>query len=247
MSPGRLLAFLVGGYLLFLVLTAPAWLAARLLPAGVQAAGYAGTLWSGRAARVQAAGLAGSVRWSLRPWPLLRGCLALQVAARLPEGRLQARVRRCLAGTTEVTGLAGMLPARLLARAAPGEGVQPAGRIRVRIDRMLVVDAWPVELEGTVRWQGARLRAPAPLVLGDLVARLGVQGARIRVRLDDAGGPLDVEGELLLVRDGTWHLEGTLAPRPGADAGLRQALALLGPADARGRHRFEAGGRLPRV
>jgi len=64
------------------------------------------------------------------------------------------------------------------------------------------------------------------------------------VDLDDESGPLDLEGELVLMRDGSWHLQGTLRARGDADEALTQALALLGQPDAQGRYRFESTGRL---
>lgn len=247
MTTSRWLGILLLFYLVFLAVTAPARLAARFLPPGVSADGYLGTLWSGHVDRLQtAAFVLGPVEWRVQPHELLLGCLAAHVRAGLPGGRFEARASRCLSGTSEITDLEGDLPAALLAQAAARQGVALEGRVRPRISRVLVVDAWPVALEGEVRWTGARLLAPVEMTLGELVARLGVRGARILVDLDDAGGPLDLEGQLVLVRDGTWHIEGSLLPRRNADDNLRQALSLLGRPDPEGRYHFESGGQLQR-
>jgi hypothetical protein len=49
-------------------------------------------------------------------------------------------------------------------------------------------------------------------------------------------------GQLQLRRDGSYELDGTLAPRDASSADLQQVLNLLGPPDAAGRHAISFAG-----
>ena len=57
-------------------------------------------------------------------------------------------------------------------------------------------------------------------------------------RLEDTGGPLDVEGVLTLTPAPGYLLNGSVATRPSAPASLVRQIAFLGSPDAAGRRPF---------
>jgi hypothetical protein len=63
-------------------------------------------------------------------------------------------------------------------------------------------------------------------------------------KIEDTGGPFDVEARLTLGKDRSFLLEGMIASTGSVPDQIRQALELLGPPDASGRREFSVAGSL---
>ncbi|WJW75221.1 type II secretion system protein N [Thiohalobacter sp. IOR34] len=235
-------AFLL--YLLFLLATLPARQLLPLLPEWLHLAEVTGSVWAGSAAQWQAGSLRGGpLLWSLRPLALLGGRLEYDLAIQMPGGSARARLGHGLAGDGYLRDLAWTQDAAGLP-ALPWGGVRLGGELRLDVELAEFEAGWPLQLDGRLRWQDAALRAPLQLALGNLQARLDVDPQRrLRARIQDDGGPLEVVGSAWLAPDHGYGIDLQLRARPGADAGLVDTLGLLGRPDAAGRHRLERQGR----
>jgi hypothetical protein len=60
--------------------------------------------------------------------------------------------------------------------------------------------------------------------------------------VEDAGGPLAVQGKLVLTPQPGYDLSGYVTPRPSANQALVNAIAFLGSPDAQGRREFSLSG-----
>jgi hypothetical protein len=60
--------------------------------------------------------------------------------------------------------------------------------------------------------------------------------------LRDVGGPLAVQGKLVLTPQPGYDLSGYVTPRPSANQALVNAIAFLGSPDAQGRRQFALSG-----
>lgn len=230
----------VAAFLLTMLVRLPAAVLSVLLPPGIVCQGPSGTLWRGRCARLRDGALAlAGVDWTLHPFSLLRGQLSLELRSEDVRARGSASVRLHAHGA-DVAGLRASLPF--------GDGLPmiPAGfsgqlefdiaSARLRSGRLSALD-------GTLRARAVHLERP-PSDLGSFELTFPPPGTAhpLRGTLRDLGGPLALQGELLLRADGSYALDGTIAAREGAGAQLAQWLTLLDPPDAQGRRSFALSG-----
>lgn len=252
----KALLYTFGGlaiYLVSLLAMLPAepvleWGAPRLQAQGVTlaATGLDGTLWSGEAASLSVNGMPlGHVDWDLAPLQLLFGRIGAHWMVQ-PEGGYLSGDLAAGGEDLKLTDLDGRLPAAQVMGYAPALPVQIEGEISTRMERVAIGPAGLREAQGTVIWHGAALTAPMAMPLGDLRVELSTAAdGNIVGDIGDAGGPLDVAGELVLSPKGTYRLELNLATRPGASSELEQALGMLGRPGPGGKHRFTYSGHVP--
>jgi general secretion pathway protein N len=219
--------------------------AAWIVPASPQSAvgctGVEGTLWSGSCAGlfVQRKPV-GDLTWELKPRRLLAGRLAahLTLSSALGHGSAEAEVG--LGGALSAHDLSADLPLdpKLMPGLPPGLRGQAhlalalvaleGGTLRRLVGRIEVHDLEDFD-GGTTR-------------LGSYVATFAPTDGDPTGLIRDLDGPLSVEGTLRLTRQGGFEVQGTVAPRPGAPAGLTDNLRFLGSPDAGGRRPFSLSG-----
>ncbi len=246
---GPLLLVGMLAYLLFLGTLVPAryvygWVAPRLHE--VALGGVAGSLWSGRAARIVVNGRdLGGANWRLRPQALLVGRLEYQLRWGGDLGQGRARVGRGLVGRPYVHQLHAELPAGALADLfGAGVPVGLGGALRADLKSVRFGSRWPDGADGEVSWEHAQLRDPVSMDLGGFVVHLETAKDGIRGVLKDSGGPLQVQGQVTLAGNGSYRVTATLKPRGPQGEQLRSELQYLGPPDARGRYSVALSGTL---
>lgn len=237
-----------GTYLVALIATLPAQLAYSLaaphLPGNAcNLYQLTGSIWSGRAGALACRNhTLGALDWQVAPSRLLLGRLALQ--GRLSNGDAaiegQAVLDRHALALHDVTG---QLPAATLAQFNPGLPIALDGQLSLNLAEVRLGPQPAVE--GVVVWNRALLVAGQPLHLGDLKLTLkpdakgGINGT-----LGDAGGPLEISGDITLDANRSYRLHALLRARPSADEGLRTGLAMLGRPDRGGHYTLRYNGRL---
>lgn len=220
-----------------------AWFA----PEEVVAAGVSGTLWQGRAARIETGGPAviTSAAWELSGWQLLRGRLAADTRFRVAGLDASGRLARGPGQRVDVGGLglrgsvSGVAP--LLDRL----GVEPAGQLLMRVEAATVADGRIERLDGRMQWSDAALTAPFKVEFGQVRARVGRAQAAdgYTVELTGEGGALDIAGTIDLQPDGAWRADLQITPTASAPDGLRETLALAAQREGDG-FRVRRSGRL---
>jgi hypothetical protein len=250
-SKYSLLALGIGVYLAFAIVSFPASVAHRWFsPEGVALAAVNGTLWRGRAAQGGVQGLAFSnLRWRLKPLPLVLGRLDLTAEADLATGFARSDV--LVAGNrVELTELSASTDLQTFRELFTLGDVR--GQISLTLDRLELIDGWPVSASGQARI--ANLAVP-PLLpiggvtripLGDYSLQFAPQESPgIIAFVNDDGGPLEVSGSLRLSPDRAYLIDTTIRERADAMPVLVEGIeALAEPPDAEGRRQFRLTGTL---
>jgi len=233
----------VAVFLITLLVRLPAQLLLPLLPADVVCAAPDGTVWRGGCEELRVGTWSvAQLTWSLHPAALLRLRIAADVASQDPAARGHAQVELAPNGDLAITALEATI-------AMPGgSGPVPAGAsgtLLLAIDSARVQGGHLVAVQGKVNLQRLRIENP-PADLGNFELRFAPpkDAAPMIGQLTDLGGPLSVVGVLQLASNGSYDLEGSIAPRPNSGADLTQMLQLLGPPDAQGRRGFSLAGSL---
>lgn len=124
-------------------------------------------------------------------------------------------------------------------------GMRLKGAVAGHVDKLRLVDGWPVQLQARVTWQSAQVDdAGREVRLGDLQSRWQARGGSvIHADLGDAGnGPLDLRGQFVATALG-WRLDVAMRPR-GAHPALRRLLDRLGQRQPDGSVRMQRHGGL---
>jgi hypothetical protein len=243
----RLPAFGALAFAVSLLVTLPAAVAARLLPlpAGLGAASLDGTLWSGVAIGVGGGPLrVEKLRWDLAVLPLLAGRLVARIDADSGLGRGSFTLGARRDGTLTVGDAAGTLRVDALARLASAPAGFIDGELQLSGVNLRISGGRVTALECAGSIGGLHATAPQRVELGDLTIVCSDSPAGPEIRIEDQGGPLSVQAQVLLSEDGRWALNATLGARPGAAPALRQVLPLLGAPDGPDRVRVKLAGTL---
>ncbi len=238
-----LLAWLWGLIAYFPATHAVAWFA----PDGVTAAGVSGTLWQGRAARVETGApvpITGA-EWELSGWQLLRGRLAADTRFRVAGLEGDGYLASGPGGRVDVDGLGLRGPAVGARALVSGLGVEPAGQLLVRVEEATLAAGRIERLAGRMQWSEAALSAPFDLDLG--MVRASVEpagnGGGYAIELSGEGGALDIGGVANLQPDGEYRVDLRLTPTASAPGGLRETLGLAAQREGDG-FRVRRSGRL---
>ena len=242
MSARTAILLVAAVFALTLLIRLPAAVLGWLLPRSVACESPAGTLWRGSCADVRSGALElADVDWRLHPLSLLRAQAALDVDSNDPRARGNGHVTLHANGDLDMTTLNASLPLEggLLPVPAGWSGV-----LGVDIDQASVRGGHVTALQGRLTARSLRMSHPdadlGSFELNFPTAPVGDQPMSGTLR--DLGGPLSLSGQLQLRRDGSYELDGILAPRDTSSAELQQLLNLLGPPDADGRRAVSFAG-----
>jgi general secretion pathway protein N len=202
-----------------------------------------GSLWSGYCGGLKVHGASlGDLTWQLRPARLLLGQLAAHVdIEHPPQTTARADVEMSLTGTVIARNVTASLP--LDPTLLPG--LPPTLTGTLQLDLALA----KVTKQGVVRSLKGRIEA-MNLVdssgyvtpLGNFAVTFPGGGPEPTGELQDLGGPLAVEGKLVLTPQPGYELSAYVTPRASATAPLVNAVQFLGSPDAQGRRQFAMSG-----
>jgi hypothetical protein len=236
----------------FAVATLPASLAGRVFErAGLSAAGYSGTVWSGVAVGVKWQGASlGELSWRLQPLALLRARASAVISMSRPDGSVSAVAAAARDGTLDLSDTHIDLPIEFFAEIPTGMARGWHGRVSGAFTELRLVSGWPVAAAGTLLLSnvvmpqlGRDAIGSFEIVIPDPRAAPPIS-ADVTARVTDTSGPVSVDAALTLAAGRSFQLEGTIAARDGAPANLVRSLEYLGPADASGRRPFGLSGTL---
>ncbi len=245
-----ILLFIIA-YGVFLIYNTPSgWMVARvnsqLAPVHAHISDATGSAWSGQG-QLELDGIElGRIHWRTHAWPLVTG--RLEANLRLQGNDIEAQgLLTANHSMLRVDGLKGRTELALLARIAgmpkTAEGTLTADLKTVRFsNRGLLQDA-----RGEIDVHNARLPS-LDVSLGTLFLRLngGKNGNTVHAVVNNTGGDLDINGQLMLNDGNRYTLIAYLKPHAGQkNDPMRDALsAMIGSPDKQGRYRYVTSGRL---
>jgi hypothetical protein len=250
--PWWLIAVGLAAVLVMALVTLPAKIVAgQLARIGIEAVGFSGSVWNGRAHGLawRSAPL-GDLQWSIAPLELLRGRVGGELELARPDGSLATQFSVSLGGDLHLSGTQFTLPVAALAALPVGMPRNWHGRVSGKFTQVQVSHGWPAAVRGTLDMDG--LIAPPPrntsigsyhIEIPDPQATDSAEGA-LQARVTDKEGPFSFEGRFTLTPDRNFLLEGTLAPRGTTPPALVRSIELLGPPDANGRRSVSVSGTL---
>jgi hypothetical protein len=214
-----------GAYLAFALAQLPAATAYRWL--GTDAlilSGLSGTVWSGRAELGAIGNLPlRDVEWSVAPLALVLGRISVTLTARPPDGLVTGSVS---AGLWDVrfTDVRVKKSLDALGNVLALQGTR--GALSLDFDELAVRDGWPIAATGTIRVRELQVLplgatpGSALIALGDYeLSNFEVADLRLGAALRDAGGPLEIQGTVMLALQTPGTLVGA---RPRFDGRVRE-------------------------
>ena len=255
---GWLVALGIFALLAFALVTMPAAVLSRFAGrAGLSAAAYGGSIWSGTAATVTWGGAPlGDLRWRLTPLALARGRVAGHVTLSRPDGSVVTDFSSTFAGDdVRLENATFDVPLAALDALPLGMPKGWRGRASGELAELQVKARVPVVVTGTLDLDGLVAPPPRNAAVGSFHAvfphprpqpSLSVpqDPANVTAHVSDKEGPFSVDAQLTVSPSRNFALEGTLAPRSSVPPAMQKSLQLLGPADASGRRQFSVGGTL---
>ncbi|CAN5157090.1 N/A [soil metagenome] len=241
---------LAGGFafLCFLVVLLPARLVYEwAAPDDLRAWFIDGTVFNGSAEEVVVGGFrVGRTRWQLKPVGLLIGRVSFELRARPEEGAIEADVALGV-GRVWINDLDATLPLSVAQGLLPIPEVR--GDLGLQFDLIRLRDGWPERMVGIVTVDDVVLTQPSVQPVGSYRATFEdsatVPGDALQGAFRDTGGPLEVQGTLVLNADRTYLVEGRVLARDDAPPAFHDSLQyMLGAAGADGRRRFSFSGSL---
>jgi general secretion pathway protein N len=244
---GKLLTVGLAALACFAVATLPASLVSGPLQrAGISAASYSGTIWSGVASDIGVRGATlGELRWHAHPMALLRAHAAADLTFARSDGTASASVVAGLGGSIDLSDVRLDLPIEFLAQVMPGMARNWHGRATGAFTEIKLVSAWPVAAQGTLHLTGLVMPQLGQVTIGsfEIVAPdPRTSSTDVTARVFDKEGLLSLDAVLTLSPGRSFDLQGTVAPRDGAPPDLVRSLEFLGPADSDGRRQFGVSG-----
>lgn len=234
-----LLTFGAAFVLMFPARVAYNWFA----PPSVQLSGLEGTVWSGSAAEVSAAGLyLRDLNWRLRPLYFLTGRVAASIEARPSSGFLEADIAAGLGGEIALSNVNASLPLRDFAALVRVPGL--AGNASLQFNELRIRDGLPVAADGTLAV--ANLVAPMvdPGSIGGYRAEFFTDDNAVVASIEDVDGAFDLAGSLTVAADRNYQFIGKVAATDGTSEKLRRQLRFLGSPNDRGQHDIRLEGQL---
>jgi hypothetical protein len=224
----------------------PASVIAHILPGGIRAEDFSGSVWHGSAGRITANGRpAGALEWRLHPWPLLRLHLAADLhwvkGGFVLDGALDATTQRLVASDVQGGGPIGDLRDFGVAagwRGTAGVRIKQlsadistaAATVTSAVGDITLADVGAPQLASGADLGGYSLSFDDAVLAPD---------APLTAALADTGGPLIVNATLTLsAKTRSGLLSGTVKERADVPAALRaqlENLAQFRPRDAQGR------------
>ena len=202
-----------------------------------------GSVWSGYCGGLTVNGAAlGDLTWQLRPARLLVGRLAAHIDLEHPPATsAQGDVEVGLGGTVVARNLTASLP--LDPRVLPAVPPTLTGALRLDLTLARVTKKGVVtNLRGRVEASDLVDHSGYVTPLGNFALTFPGGGPQPTGDLQDLGGPLAVQGQLVLTPQPGYELSGYVTPRASATQPLLDAIEILGSPDAQGRRQFGMSG-----
>lgn len=220
-----------------------------LLPPDVSCGQASGSVWQGRCGQLTlgrgtTAVAIGAADWRLAPAALLRARAEASVQFEGPQVVGHAQVSAAAGGSLQLSDVDATLPLdrRLFGMLPPNW----TGRVTLRLPLVRYAGRRLEAFNGDIEARDIVAQGPRPDDFGSYALHVpeAPAGQPHRGELRDLGGPLELQGTLVMQPDLHWQLDALVKARPRASEGLTRIIEYLGPPDANGRRSFSAAGEI---
>jgi len=249
----RLLYVGLVSYLIFLLITLPAsFLTSYILPS-VDSAGVVklksvhGSLWTGQAndARIGQFYL-GALSWDLSSLGLLLGNINLDINFKSDIASGVGDLTLGFGGATSANDVQLNFPAEMLQPLFSGFPISVSGELRGALNEVNYSPFEVLQADGRIVWQGAALRAPQNIELGDFLIVMSPHNLGTKIKITDENqGPVKTELNIKVTGKGKYTLNGWMQARDQTQQHITEALRFIGArADSTGRYWVSYNGSL---
>lgn len=223
-------------WVFFLIAQLPAQVLVPLLPPSLQLGGISGSVWNGRAARVDLEWQSkvlrvGQVQWRLKPWSLLLLAPELDIRTQWGAQTLAATAALSVTGDVSVSNLSARVDTAWLRQWIP---LYIGGWLELEAEQLRFHQQALVAAEGRLLWRDGVWAANAgDVALGSFVLDLHSNDGGIVGEVITVSGALQAEGSVALSPD-TYQVALTLTGPALAQSGLREALQVFATPSAEG-------------
>jgi general secretion pathway protein N len=219
--------------------------ASWLLPSGgaFSCVSVEGSLWSGYCSGLAVRGTPlGDLTWQLRPSRLFLGRLAAHIdLEHPPAASARGDVEIGLGGTVVAHNLTASLP--LDPTILPAVPPTLTGSLHVDLALVKVTKKGVVSaLQGSIEAHDLVDHGGYVTPLGNFAVTFPGGGSQPTGNVQDLGGPLSVQGTLVLTPQPGYDLSAYVTPRASASQPLVNTIQFLGSPDAQGRRQFAMQG-----
>ncbi len=242
----RTVAVIVMGVVAFAAIVLARLPASWVLPtagANFSCTGVEGSIWSGYCSGLVVRGVGmGDLTWQLRPARLLLGKLAARIDLQHPPTTsLLADVEVGFGDTVVARNVTASLP--LDPTLLPGAPQAVTGTLHVNLTLARVTKQGVVrDLKGRIEARNIVDSSGDVTPLGSFAVTFPGGASEPTGAVQDLGGPLAVQGKLVLTPQPGYDLSGYVTPRPSAVPALVNAIEFLGTPDDQGRREFALSG-----
>lgn len=239
----RILLLVALLFLAVVLLRLPAAWVVGALPAPLVCEAPRGTAWNGQcgALRVGNTSLS-NLSWQLLPGELLHAKLG--VRAQLDDPALQASGKALLGLQRHLQGYDLVVKMSLPSALAPGTPTGWTGRMELDLPRFEAQGMALRSVHGVVQLRDLQQARPR-IDFGSFEWQLAdgpISDGQLRGTLRALGGPLRLQGTLVVGLQGSFDLDARVAAAADAGEALQHTLRQLSPADAEGFHPLLASG-----
>ncbi|MDX1496023.1 MAG: type II secretion system protein N, partial [Salinisphaeraceae bacterium] len=177
---------------------------------------------------------------------LLKGRLGFDIIASIEGQPADVVVELGFGNSVHVHNLNASIPAQRLLPLIGGLNLPLGGTLQAQIDYLHIKNNQPRQAVGTAQLKQAawHLMRP-PLELGSVALKLSTEDTQIMGKLlNEAGSPVELEGEFNLDNAGQYQFTARLKPLTNADPRLANLMQGLGQKDAQGWYRVKTQGAL---
>jgi hypothetical protein len=229
---------------IFLITLLPAsvargWFSLR----GIGFTGVSGTVWTGSIAQISSADISlGRLQWSNGSLAGLIGRPAWDIELNRPDGFVRGRVAIRSGGTLSLDDVDAVGSLESLGRLLPLYGTR--GGVTARIDRLRVEGGQIILIKGRVVFDTLITNALKSGDLGSIELIFhGDDAAPLTGQVTAIEGPLQIrDGQIRIGPDGSYEIDGRIAPAPGAPSEIVDAMQFFGSPDSEGFRQFSQAG-----
>ena len=231
-------------YLLFLLVTAPAWLVVWVLPKfapfPITVQDSRGSLWHGTFEGVNASLLTGqnlqfdTIKWQLQPWNFLRAEFAARVELAGPQLQGKGIIAKGIFGAIKLREATASAPASLLPLALPALAIWNPGGTLDFTTASFAYAGTDSSGKANVTWRQAALALSPVKPLGEYGLAVDAHDGALNDQLTTVSGALQLEGKGRWAANGAPTFVGSARAQPNYAAQLADLLRLLGNTDSSG-------------